>query len=238
MRCGDFPGSEARIPGMGAELVSLWQVRMMGELILASASPRRRELLAALGVPFTVEPAGLTEPREPPAGVGARAWAEALAYFKARCVAEGRPGRWVLGADTIVVCAGRLLGKPAGVVEARQMLELQARQPAEVITGVALVRIGDVVARHLASAVTRVWMRDDPMEREKYLVLGDWTDKAGAYGIQEVGDRLVERIEGSISNVVGLPVELLTGLLAVVAATDGAASSTCGAVVRAAGGIC
>lgn len=191
---------------------------MTRELILASASPRRRELLAGLGVPFTVEPPPLAEPRERPAGVSPRAWAEALAYFKARCVAERRPAQWVLGADTIVVCAGRVLGKPADVVEARAMLELQARQPADVITGVALVRVGAVAERRLTSEVTRVWMRDDAEQREAYLAAGDWADKAGAYGIQHSGDRLVERIEGSFSNVVGLPVERLDRLLASVAA--------------------
>jgi septum formation protein len=196
---------------------------MTPELILASASPRRRELLAELGVRFTVAPAELSEPRTPPAGLGARAWTEALAYFKARCVAERRAGHWVLGADTIVVCAGRLLGKPLDEREAREMLELQAREPADVITGVALVRAGEEgVERRLASAVTRVWMRDDPVEREKYLAGGDWAGKAGAYGLQDAGGRLVERIEGSFSNVVGLPLELLAGLLKAVAAVGGA----------------
>ncbi len=212
---------------------------MTSELILASASPQRRELLTGLGVRFTVEPAELSELRTPPAGVRPRVWAEALAYFKARCVADRRAGHWVLGADTIVVCAGRLLGKPAGEIEAREMLELQAREPADVITGVALVRTGqEVVERRLASAVTRVWMRDDPVEREKYLAGGDWAGKAGAYGLQDVGERLVERIEGSFSNVVGLPLELLAGLLEAVAALGGAPLSRRGAVVRAPGGIC
>jgi septum formation protein len=187
-------------------------------MILASASPRRRELLAGLGVRFTVEPPRLAEPRERPSGVRPRAWAEALAYFKARCVADGRPRHWVLGADTVVACAGRVLGKPADQAEARGMLELQAREPADVITGVALVRVGAVVERRIASAVTRVWMRDDASEREAYLAGGGWMGKAGAYGIQEAGDRLVESIDGSFSNVVGLPAELLARLLASVAA--------------------
>lgn len=182
-------------------------------LILASASPRRRELLAQLGVPFEVIPCALPEPEGPPTEVTPASWAEALAYFKARSVAGEHPGRWVLGADTIVVCAGQLLGKPADLADARRMLELQAGRSSQVITGVALVKVGAAESRIVAHEVTRVWMRDDPVERERYLASGDWRGKAGAYGIQDVQDRLVERLAGSFSNVVGLPLELVGRLL-------------------------
>jgi septum formation protein len=190
-------------------------------MVLASASPRRRELLAAMGVPFTVDASPLNEPAERPSAVTPRQWAEAVAYYKARSVAELHPGAWVLGADTLVSCAGLVLGKPADLADARRMLELQARLPGDVITGVALVRCAmnadpSIVAgaeRLLFSDVSRVWMRDDEHLRSEYLLGGDWQGKAGAYGIQNVGDRLVERLEGSFSNVVGLPVERLQTIL-------------------------
>ncbi len=185
-------------------------------LILASASPRRRELLAQLCPIFDVEPCPYAEPQRKSDKVSPRQWAEALAYFKARAVAERRPGVWVLGADTIVICAGQMLGKPRDRDDARRMLELQAREASDVLTGVSLVRRDRArsMPRRLSAAdSTRVWMRDDPAAREEYLRTGDWEGKAGAYGIQTVGDRLVARIEGSFSNVVGLPLELLTRLL-------------------------
>ena len=182
-------------------------------LILASASPRRHELLRSIVTRFDVRVCPLEEPHRRPADVSPSAWATALAYFKATAVADDAPGRWVLGADTIVTCGRELLGKPRDLADARRMLHLQAGQPCDVITGVALVRGGDCPRRYLLAAVTRVWMRDDPAEIEAYLESGDWAGKAGAYGIQNVGDKLVERIEGSFSNVVGLPVERVRRLL-------------------------
>ncbi len=184
--------------------------------ILASASPRRADLLRGLVPRFEVHACPFAEPRDKPDAVGPRAWAEALAYFKARAVAERLPGRLVLGADTVVACAGTLLGKPRDLDDARRMLELQAGQPADVLTGVCLLRLAEDplrTRRICHTDTTRVWMRDDPVERERYLASGDWCGKAGAYGIQDIGDRLVERIAGSFSNVVGLPTELLDNLL-------------------------
>ncbi len=122
----------------------------------------------------------------------------------------------MLGADTVVVCGGELLGKPRDVADARRMLELQAREVSEVLTGVCLARMDGAVRRVSAADTTLVWMPDDPATREDYLRSGDWAGKAGAYGIQEVGDRLVSRIEGSFSNVVGLPLELVARMLRTV----------------------
>lgn len=183
-------------------------------LILASASPRRRELLAQLGLAFDVIECPLPEPLPRSGRVSARSWAQALAYFKARSVAERHPQRWVLAADTIVACDGQLLGKPRDRGDAQRMLELQARRVSAVITGVSLVRAGPPWRRLQRLDVTQVWMRDDPTARGAYLDSGDWAGKAGAYGIQDVGDWLVERIEGSFSNVVGLPLELVGRMLA------------------------
>jgi septum formation protein len=182
-------------------------------IILASASPRRRELLAQIYPAFDVEPSPHEEPLRRSENVPPAQWAQALAYYKARGVADGHPGRWVLGADTIVACAGRVLGKPRDVADAQEMLVLQARQVSDVLTGVCLLRRGDTGQRLSPVGTTRVWMDDDPPAREAYLRSGDWQAKAGAYGIQDVGDRLVERIEGSFSNVVGLPLELVARLL-------------------------
>ncbi len=185
---------------------------MADRLILASASPRRSALLRQAGIAHEVDPCDLPEPADRPAGLSPAAWAMALAYYKARRVAERHPGRRVLGADTVVACGGEVLGKPRDVADARRMLELQAQMPADVWTGVALVCWSEALTqRRLLAVRTRVWMRDDPQARETYLASGDWAGKAGAYGIQNVGDVLVERIEGSFSNVVGLPVDHLIG---------------------------
>lgn len=195
-------------------------------IILASASPRRRELLRGLVDPLEVVAPALSEPRHRPARVSAAAWAEALAYFKARTIADTHPGAWVIGADTVVWCAGELLGKPRDADHARRMLELQSGGEAEVITGVALLRVGpddsgpvtgtgaaSGVRRFFGHAVSRVWMRDSPAFVESYLASGDWRGKAGAYGIQDTADKWIARIEGSFSNVVGLPVELVSRML-------------------------
>jgi len=182
-------------------------------LILASASPRRRELLRTIVPEFEVCPCHLEEPASPPTGLSPTAWALALAYFKARAVADQRPGRWVLAADTLVSCAGQVLGKPRDLEDARRMLCLQAGRASDVITGVCLARREASVRRILTAEATRVWMRDAPAEIEAYLAGGDWQGKAGAYGIQDIGDRLIERLEGSFSNVVGLPLERVGRIL-------------------------
>lgn len=191
-------------------------MRRGGPLILASASPRRAELLRRLTREFEVRVCPLREPADKPDAASPRAWAAALAYFKARRVADDAPGRWVIGADTIVVCAGRLLGKPSDRRDARRMLELQAAAPADVVTGLALVRRGAAPRRLVSLDAARVWMRDDPARRAVYLDSGQWRGKAGAFGLQDslVGDALIERVEGSASTVVGLPLERLARLLA------------------------
>ncbi|MCA9242852.1 MAG: Maf family protein [Phycisphaerales bacterium] len=189
-------------------------------LILASASPQRGRLLSEAGFPHDVRPCPLAEPTNRPSACGPAAWAMALAYFKARYVAEQLADRWVLGADTIVaIPADRanvdadILGKPRDLDDARRMLKAQARVECAVITGICLTRVGETAERLVLSVATRVRMRDDEGAREAYLASGDWLGKAGAYGIQTVGDALVESITGSFSNVVGLPMEVVAGLL-------------------------
>ena len=177
------------------------------KFILASNSPRRRELLGALISDFTVEPSHFSEEG---AGLSARDTALAFACGKAADVAARRPGCAVLGADTVVALGNRILGKPRSADEARRMLALLSGKVHTVYTGVCLIApqgtYSDVVE-------TRVYFR--PLEEElieAYVESGLPMDKAGAYGIQD-GYPLVDRYEGSFTNVVGLPVERLKAIL-------------------------
>jgi len=183
------------------------------KLILASASPRRQELLRRLLPDFEVKPCTLPEPRYRPARLPPSAWAQALAYFKARAVADEHPGRWVLGADTVVVCSRRVLGKPADLRDAGRMLRRQAGKDCEVLTAVCLVRVDEDFQRRFGLARTVVRMRADRAAIDAYLRTGDWQGKAGGYGIQDCRDRLIEYVAGSFSNAVGLPLEVLRPLL-------------------------
>ncbi|MCE5325759.1 MAG: Maf family protein [Planctomycetaceae bacterium] len=187
------------------------------DLILASSSPRRKSLLAECGIAFTAVEPPLDEPSTLPAEMTASQAAEALAYYKARSVSQWHRDSLVLGADTVVAAAdGRILGKPAGRDDARAMLETLSGSRHSVITGVAL--LGPPRGRLIASETTFVTMR--PMSESEivaYLDSGEWQGKAGAYAIQETADRFITRVEGSFSNVVGLPMELLQRMLALAA---------------------
>ncbi|HUS93284.1 MAG TPA: Maf family protein [Phycisphaerae bacterium] len=185
---------------------------MIPPLVLASSSPRRRQLLADAGLSFDVVPPPFGEPEELPEDLTPTRRAEALAYFKARAVAECRPEACVLGADTIVAADGRVLGKPADRADAERMLRGLSGTRHAVITGVALLM--PCGRRLIASETTYVTMR--PMTEQEiadYLASGEWIGKAGAYAIQETADRFVVGLEGSFSNVVGLPVELVERLI-------------------------
>jgi septum formation protein len=178
-------------------------------IVLASASPRRRELLAMLGIAHVVDPANVDEtPRsgEAPAALAAR-----LAREKATDVAGRYPGQPVLGADTIVVIGGVVLNKPSSPADAERMLgELSGREHT-VMTAVALVRDAECWERADATLV-----RFRPLSAEvirAYVATGEPLDKAGAYGVQGYGAALVERIEGDYFSVMGLPVRLVVELL-------------------------
>ncbi|HEX2482132.1 MAG TPA: Maf family protein [Methylomirabilota bacterium] len=185
-------------------------------LILASASPRRRELLSRLGLPFEVRPSGIDEvlTRE----VAAPTLATALARAKARDIADqvraaGDGPVLILGADTLVVLDGRPLGKPGSRDEARAMLRALRGRSHEVVTAVALIEVPG--GREVTETVTsRVLMRPygDP-EIDAYVATGEPDDKAGAYAVQGVGGQLVARVEGCFENVVGLPLETTARLL-------------------------
>ena len=172
-------------------------------LILASSSPRRAELLRAAGIEFTIRIPDVDETREP--DESPRDYALRLSREKATIVAEG--DELVLGADTIVVINNEIAGKPADLDDARRMLGALNGRRHEVLTGVTLLR-GDRVLSGIES--TRVtFARMSESEIEWYVSTGEPMDKAGAYGIQGYASRYIERIEGSYTNVVGLPLNLI-----------------------------
>lgn len=183
-------------------------------LVLASASPRRRELLALLGIPFRVAPADIDE--TPPDGFSPEKVALELALQKARTVAQSEQEALVLGADTLVVCDTEILGKPNDVADALGMLRRLNGREHTVITGVALLQVegGKVVREQTAAVQTRVWFRQVSEEHlRRYVATGEPMDKAGAYGAQGYGSTLIERIEGCYFNVVGLPVSRVCMML-------------------------
>ncbi len=183
---------------------------MRPRLILASASPRRRELLARLGLPFTVREPAVDERSLP--GETPEALARRLALAKARAVAAGEPGALVLGADTVVVLEGEVFGKPAGREEALAMLGRLSGRTHEVLTGVAVVGPRGEEALVQRSRVSFRALR--PGEAARYWATGEPADKAGAYAVQGLGAVFIRRLEGSPSGVMGLPLHETAALLA------------------------
>jgi len=178
-------------------------------LVLASASPRRQELLRNAGITFEVQPAHI--PEDPLPGEAAKDCAERLAREKALAVARQRPHDCVLGADTIVAIDDQLLGKPSDAADAARMLRLLSGREHRVITGVCLVVSGQPSA---ASETTLVTVGEiTNKEIADYVANGEPMDKAGAYAIQGIASRWITRIEGDYSNVVGLPVALAYRML-------------------------
>ncbi len=178
-------------------------------LVLASGSPRRREILELLGLEHEVRPPAVDEQLRSGEDPGVEA--RRLAVEKASATAGDRDDL-ILAADTLVVLGEETLGKPVDEADAiRMLMKLQGRRH-EVYTGLAL-RAGSRIESGVA--VTRVWFRSlDAAECEEYVASGEPLDKAGAYGIQGLGAALVQRIEGEYFNVMGLPVQLLLSLLA------------------------
>ncbi len=189
----------------------------MPRLILASASPRRLDILRSLGIEPEVRPAELEEtplPGEPPEETALRlALAKSLAASGAALPGPGGETVLVLGADTVVVVDGAALGKPASPDDACRMLALLSGREHEVLTALA---IHAPPAGRSERGVSRTRVRFRPLsggEIAAYVATGEPMDKAGAYGIQGAGGRLVEEYRGSLTNVVGLPIELLEELL-------------------------
>jgi len=173
-------------------------------LVLASQSPRRSEILRQAGIPFTVRVASVDETPlrgEPPVD-----YVKRLAALKAQAVSAA-PGELVLGADTTVVAEGDMLGKPEDAIDACRMLRLLSGRRHEVITGICLRRNSELVCDHATTAVWFTAMSD--REVAEYAASGEPMDKAGAYAIQGLASKFIERIEGCYFNVVGLPVALV-----------------------------
>ncbi|MDD2420802.1 MAG: Maf family protein [Heliobacteriaceae bacterium] len=184
------------------------------QLVLASASPRRRGLLKDLGISFQVLPSAVAE--DGFAGLAPADQACALARAKARSVCQGLNAGIVLGADTIVVLEREVLGKPETAAHAKVMLRCLSGRSHRVITGIALFRVkdGEIVDSLSGFEETKVFFRDLSAEDiDLYVATGDCLDKAGAYGIQGLAALLVQRIEGDYFNVVGLPLVLVDKLL-------------------------
>lgn len=180
-------------------------------LILASASPRRAELLTAAGIAFEVRPAHVDERVLP--GEDARAYVCRVAADKARAMAAHVTARAVLAADTVVVVDGHLLGKPQDSADAMRMLRMLSGRTHQVLTGVALMSVGSAGSMDAIEASVEVTDVEfavlDQAEIDWYVSTGEPWDKAGAYAIQGLASRFVTRIEGSYSNVVGLPISLV-----------------------------
>jgi septum formation protein len=185
------------------------------EVVLASSSPRRRQLLELIGVPHRVKPADIDETLL--AGELPESHADRLARGKATAVAATEPDALVIGSDTIVVIDGLVLGKPRDVVDAERMLGILSGRSHTVMTAVAVSFQGEVV-----SAVETVDVTFMPLDEEEiraYIATGEPMDKAGAYGIQGYGATIVRRIDGDYFAVMGLSLVRLVALLKEIGVT-------------------
>jgi septum formation protein len=179
-------------------------------LILASSSPRRQDLLREIGIAFQVHAAHINEDQI--AGEDPREYAMRLACEKAQAVAAHYPQSCVLGADTIVVVDAEVLGKPKDHADATRMLRMLSGRGHEVTTAVSLIAPGS--RTETRACTTQVYFRElTEDEIQQYVAGGEPMDKAGAYAIQGGASRWTNRIEGEFSNVVGLPLSLVTEML-------------------------
>ena len=176
-------------------------------LILASASPRRADLLREAGIDVEIQPANVDEdvaPHELPEAYVCR-----VAEAKARAISGREPGRLVLAADTAVVVDGEILGKPTGSEDAARMLRLLSGRTHQVVSGVCLLKDHERVVETVVEVSTVEFAALSAAEIAWYVGSGESMDKAGGYGIQGLASRFVTRIEGSYSNVVGLPIAVV-----------------------------
>ena len=179
-------------------------------LVLASGSPRRRELLGLLGIPFIVDPSGADE--TPPVGATPEEVARSLALIKAREVAARHPGAYILGADTLVTVDGLILGKPADATDGMRMLRLLSGRAHRVPTGVALIA-PDGTEMALVETATVTMHPYTEIAIGAYLSTGEPFDKAGAYAVQGAGGALVASVAGCYTTVVGFPLCRVAALL-------------------------
>ncbi len=179
------------------------------DFVLASASPRRKDLLRREGYPFEVDPSDVDESLYPTEGIDSVPYCMDLALAKAQQVGSRRPDRLVMGADTVVDFEGRIIGKPSDADDARRIVRMLFSRPHKVITGLAWVWRQRSLEMVRAATTVVIPRRLTAEQVEQHIRSGNWRGKAGAYGIQEFGDEFVERIEGSFTNVMGLPMELV-----------------------------
>jgi len=185
-------------------------------IILASASPRRKELLAEAGYKFTSVIPNIDESAFPIERYTTCEYAKQLALAKAKSVAEKHPDSLVIGADTVVDFDGQIIGKPADAKQAQQITKKLFSRAHKVITAVAIVRLNDGTELVESDSTTIYPKKLTAEQIAEHIKGGTWRDKAGAYAIQETGDEFVEKIEGSLTNVMGLPMELLQRLLTTI----------------------
>ncbi len=185
--------------------------------ILASASPRRRGLLSEAGYEFSIIRPGVDESSFSTEQIEPCQYAKRLALAKAKSVAAENPDSLVIGADTIVDFDGQIIGKAANAKEAEQITRKLFSKSHRVITGVAIVGLSNNIEL-LESDTTTVYPRKlSDKQIAEHIKSKSWQDKAGAYAIQESGDEFVEKIEGSLTNVMGMPMELLQRMLQKIA---------------------
>lgn len=192
--------------------------QQMGELVLASASQRRRQLMELLGIPFIMAPSQVEE--TDPGASSPEALVMELSARKAREVAEAYPDSWVIGADTEVCLQNSVLGKPQGISHARRMLQMLQGRHHRVLTGLCVVHARKDLERRSVVATTVKMRPLSPQEIDWYISTGEPKGKAGGYAIQGKGTVLIESIEGSYTNVVGLPLTELVLMLRELGAWD------------------
>jgi septum formation protein len=181
--------------------------------ILASASPRRKQLLTKAGYKFKIIPPDIDESAFTTEYINPCEYAKKLALAKAKNIAEKYPDSLIIAADTIADFEGEIIGKPADKMHAEQITEKLFSKPHKVITGIAIIRLRDDIEINESDTTTVYPKKLTAGQIAEHIKGGSWRDKAGAYAIQENGDEFVERIDGSLTNVMGLPMELLEQLL-------------------------
>jgi septum formation protein len=185
----------------------------VSQFILASASPRRRDLLRKAGYCFEIIPSGVDESKYDVNGIGSEEHTKILALAKAKDVAAKFPNAIVMGSDTVVDLDGEIIGKPDDAEHAEEITRKLFSKPHKVITGLALACI-EMDIEIIEADTTLVYPRKlTEAQIADHIQNGQWQGKAGAYGIQETGDEFVDHIDGSFTNVMGLPMELTERLL-------------------------
>jgi len=176
-------------------------------LILASASPRRADLLREAGIAIEIQPSDVNEDVEP--GEAAETYVRRVADAKGQAISQRMPGRFVLAADTAVVVDGQVLGKPTSDEDAARMLRRLSGRSHLVISGVSLMKDGSAAVPTEVETTVVEFADLSPAEIVWYVASGESMDKAGGYGIQGLASRFVTRIAGSYTNVVGLPIAVV-----------------------------